>query len=197
MNKLIIIASLLFLSSCHWLMSDCKEEVIHDTVRITDTVYLDMMSREINIEPYINERLPRWLHESEVVNGIEICDSYTIDYRMNPLYLEEDFNGDKHIDIVLPVRNHLNNKLGFTIIHGFSHKVFIIGAGSNAVPQLPDDISYIDIWEVNRNKKNEPGVNETDVLILSNPSIQIEKSDVGGGQIYWDGKGYSYFHQTC
>lgn len=64
-------------------------------------------------------------------------------------------------------------------------------------------MNYIDIWKINRNEINEAGLEENTgtgtkgELILKNPSLQIEKSELGGGLIYWDGMKYAYFHQTC
>ena len=68
---------------------------------------------------------------------------------------------------------------------------------------MGDDQDYIDIWSINRERENEPGIEEETgngkdgILILENPSIGIAKSELGGGLIYWNGNEYAYFHQTC
>lgn len=139
--------------------------------------------------------LPEWVLTSDVFNSTIIKGNYAVDNRITPLYLEADFNGDNNVDVALPIIR--NNKTGFAIIHGKTEEVFIIGAGTTIKNGLSDDMDYIDTWNVNRKQKNDPGIGEEEPLLLSNPSIQIEKEEVGGGQIYWDGKEYVYFHQSC
>jgi len=154
-------------------------------------------------EFYILERLPEWFIEQSSLTGIDFRENYIIDNRLNPLYLEADFNGDGTLDIAISIRQKTSGKFGFAIVHGESNEVFIIGAGTKVSNGLSDDMTYIDIWDINRKKINEAGLNEETgtgergELILSNPSLQIEKSGLGGGQIYWNGNQYAYFHQTC
>jgi len=131
-----------------------------------------------------------------------IDEKYRIDNRLNPMYLEEDFNGDGYYDIALPVIEISSDKVGFAIIHRNSNEIFIVGAGSLIEGLESDDLSYIDIWRINRNLDDIPRDEqlETDELPLKymiNLGIEILKSEVGGGLIYWTGEGYAYLHQTC
>ena len=117
--------------------------------------------------------------------------------RGSGIYRLKDTNGDGELDIVFPIKNTQNNKIGFAIIHKGLYEHFIIGAGTKIKNGLSDDLNYIDIWKINKKKKNEPGLGEQKPLILKYNSIKIEKSDVGGGIVFWNGKEYEYFHQTC
>lgn len=154
-------------------------------------------------EFYIQSRLPEWILEYNLFDGLTFQEDYIFDNRLNPLYLEADFNGDGNLDIAIPIKQKKNENVGFAIIHGTTKEVYIIGAGTQIKNGLSDDMSYIDIWKINRNIINEPGLEESTgkgkkgELILKNPSLEIQKSEVGGGQIYWDGNEYAYFHQTC
>ncbi len=212
MKKLIIILTIGLLVSCN--SDSVKKEtietsVIQDTIRITekivDTIYVTRSVKEdfSKTEFYIQERLPEWFLKMKLLNGIKFQEEYEFDNRLNPLYLEADFNGDGNIDLAIPIRHKKMDKVGFAIIHGKTNEVFIIGAGTDVKNGLSDDMSYIDIWKVNRENNNEPGLDENgDIdkngsLILKNPSMKVEKSEVGGGQIYWNGTEYVYFHQTC
>lgn len=173
---------------------------VHEVLR--DTVYVEA-AEETNNQSYIQERLPWWFIEAEIANNLIISEKYRIDNRLNPLYLEEDFNGDGFYDLALPIIELSSDKVGFAIIHGQTKDVFIVGAGVLIEDGLSDDMDYIDIWRINREEKNPPGLNEegeidpAGPLQTSNPTIEIEKSEVGGGLLYWNGKGYTYFHQTC
>ena len=212
MNRILIILTFGFLISCNSKI-DRQEtneiKIVRDTIKITeqivDTIYVEKSDMEdfINLDFYIQERLPEWFLKLDILNGTKLQNDYEFDNRLNPLYLEADFNGDDIIDIAIPIKQTKSQKVGFAIIHGQTNEVFIIGAGTVIKNGLSDDMSYIDIWKVNRRRSNEPGldengdINKNGPLILKNPSIQLEKSEVGGGQIYWNGKEYVYFHQTC
>lgn len=212
MNKILSILTVTVFVSCNSVsdqkLTD-KSDLVKDTIVITqkliDTIYIEKsVNQSIEMtEFYIQERLPEWFLSTGLLEGLKFQENYVFDNRLNPLYLEEDFNGDGFIDIAIPISQEKSGYEGFAIIHGKSEDVYIIGAGTLIKKGLSDDMSYIDIWKINRQKKLGPGLDENGdldkdgTLILQNPSLQIEKSEVGGGQIYWDGKEYVYFHETC
>lgn len=176
----------------------------HDTVFINVNDYYELQDpQHPNSEYFISNRLPLWFLKAQLLNELVIKDDYRIENRLNPLYLEEDFNGDGEIDIAIPIVNIHTKQRGFAIVHSKDNEVFIVGAGKVILNSTSDDYNYIDIWVINRSKINLPGVEEDTgtgkdgELILKNPSIEIIKDEVGGGQIYWNGKEYAYFHQTC
>ena len=178
-----------------------KPEVVSQKI---DTVFVAKNCDSlINSEYYIIERLPNWFVKTEILKKLIINKSYKLENRLNPLYLEDDFNGDKILDIAVPIFEIASGKKGFAIIHGKTFEIFIIGAGNLVQNGLSDNMDYIDIWTINREKIYEPGAEETTgnqedgSLILENNTIEISKSELGGGQIYWNGKNYAYFHQTC
>lgn len=162
-------------------------------------------SNEMNDEKYvILESLPDWVNSTEVISDYKIKDKYSLDPRLNPFYLEEDFNGDGILDIALPIKEIISKKVGFAIIHGGKNEVFIVGAGKTIKNGLDDDPSYIDVWKLNREKENtgtdtdEQGdLIETTPIFINQPSIKILKTELGGGLIFWNGKEYEYLHQTC
>ena len=199
----------LFLSCDHSKETDdCGEvKIIRDTVLVyqstIDTIEVPLRLKNEELSYYIHERLPSWFAYGDLLKDTIVAKHYVFDNRLNPLYLEDDFNGDGHYDLAIPIRRIRSNKVGFAIIHGESNEVHIVGAGKHIKNSISDDMNYIDIWRVNRLKQNEPGLDETGdlnpegKLMLENPSISIEKSELGGGLIYWNGEEYVYFHQTC
>jgi hypothetical protein len=212
MDRILIILTLVLLISCNSKIENNKIDekvVIYDTIKVTElmtyNIYMENHDKTDfeNSDFYIQERLPEWFLKTTILNGIELENGYEFNNRMNPLYLEADFNGDGNIDIVIPIKQNKSHKVGFAIIHGQTNEIYIVGAGNKINNGLSDDMGYINIWKVNRQKTNEPGLDENgDIdkdgpLILEYPSIQVEKSEVGGGQIYWNGNEYIYFHQTC
>ena len=212
MKRLITLLTLGLICSCNSQNEGSAEEkiqVFRDTVilkeRVVDTIHVhhheEDSYRQSNY--FITERLPDWFRHSDLVHDLKLLNEYKIENRLNPLYLEADFNGDGHLDIALAIRHLSTEKVGFAIIHGETNVIHIIAAGRPVKNGLSDNMDYMDIWKVNRARLNEAGLEETTgtgpkgELILNNPSLQLEKSEIGGGQIYWNGNEYAYFHQTC
>lgn len=206
MNKqfliLIIIGTLIF--SCN---EQKPTEEIKQIAKIeTKTDAISTKKSVENTTPIssqLTDQLPKWVSISTAVQQFKSGENYKIDNRLNKLFLEEDFNGDGQLDVAFPISETKTNKKGFAIIHGKTSEVFVLGAGKLFKNALGDDQDYIDEWLINRNKENEPGAEEETgngpdgTLILENPSIEISADEVGGGQIYWNGNEYAYFHQTC
>ena len=175
-----------------------------DNIQLQPSVSQDQQN-EVDQEKYvILESLPDWVNSAEIISDYKIKGKYLLDPRLNPFYLEEDFNGDGILDIALPIKEISSDKLGFAIIHGGKQEMFIIGAGTLIKNALDDDQSYIDVWKLNREKENigtevddKGDLIETQPVLLNNPSINILKTELGGGLIFWNGTEYEYLHQTC
>lgn len=181
-----------------------KTKVTHDTIKVVDTVYKPIPVN-YDAEYYIMERLPEWFVDTKIFDyeSLTIQGTYRFDYRIHPFYLEADLNGDENIDIIFPVEHIKSKKKGFAIIHGKTLDIHVVGAGNTFKNGQSDNLDYYDIWNINRSKINLPGLEENTgtgpegELIIETPSLRVEKSEVGGGLIYWNGKEYAYFHQTC
>lgn len=145
----------------------------------------------------ITARLPEWFIKTDVLNGSTVNNVYQIQSDLNPFYFEEDFNKDGHRDIAVSVLNIEDGKRGFLIYHSVLNEVIILGAGKTFKNSLSDDFSYINIWKINRDEELAAGVGEGGPISIQGPSIQIIKEESIGGQIYWDGTEYVYFHQSC
>ncbi|MFT4677979.1 MAG: hypothetical protein ACI84C_001058 [Flavobacteriales bacterium] len=207
--------SLLFLAINIAILASCASEtktqrnalIIHDTIEVIkhtiDTVFITQKADSREQQNLIIPRLPDWFVKSKLLDDLILKDDYIFDNRLNPMYLEEDFNGDHTLDLAIPIKHIVTGKAGFAVIHGNTTEVHILGAGVPVKNGLSDNLKYVNIWKINRLKTNEPGldesgeVNPNGPLHLTHPSIEIEKSDLGGGQLYWDGEEYVYFHQSC
>ncbi len=204
MKYLLLLIIPIIFSSCKDEKKEKKTIKSDVVVQKVDTIFVTKnYDSIINSEYYIEERLPNWFSESKIMNKLVINKLYKIENRLNPLYLEEDFNGDGTLDLAIPIFEINSDKKGFAIIHGITFEIFIIGAGKVEQNGLSDNMDYVDIWTINREEINEPGAEEETgngedgTLILKNKSINISKSESGGGLIYWNGTNYAYFHQSC
>ena len=157
-----------------------------------------------SVDKALRKKLPIWLFDQNIISKGEISNKYAVDLRLKPIYIKEDFNGDNFEDIAFPIKELSSGKMGFVIIHGKTNEINIVGAGKVIKKALGDNMDYIDIWELSRENEvtgtdeDENGdLIETPVIFLKFPSIRIEKSELGGGLIFWNGKEYEYLHQTC
>lgn len=199
-NQFYLILMLLAAVSCNNVDANnpLEQKKVRDTLSVSTKI--DSLTKS---DIKIKQRIPNWVLRSHSFNGLLIDNQYKIEDRLNPVFLEADFNGDGFIDVAVPIYEIETTKKGYAIVHGETLEIFILGAGQLFKNALSDNQDYIDFWRINTTKINEPGVEEetgtgeNGTLILTNPSIEIEADEVGGGQIYWDGKEYAYFHQTC
>jgi hypothetical protein len=99
------------------------------------------------------ESLPEWIIETGIINDKIIEDKYEIESRLNPFYLEEDFNGDGILDFAIGVKEIKTGKIGFVIIHGGTPKVYVIGAGNLIKNDLSDDILHQHLGNKSRERK--------------------------------------------
>ena len=165
---------------------------------------ISVINSDNDIDASLREKLPKSLFDQNIISNGKINNNFEVDLRIRPFYLKEDFNGDKIADIALPIKDSKSGKVGFAIIHGKTKDIYIIGAGKMIKNAISDDMGYIDIWNIDREKEvvgteeDENGdLIDTPTIFLKSPSIKIEKSELGGGLIFWNGDEYQYLHQTC
>ena len=119
---------------------------------------------------------------------------YDLSFRINPSYLEGDFNGDGKMDVAVLVTERATGKSGIAIVHGTIGKMTILGAGS-AIGNGGDDFEWMDSWQVYSKTRAIHVANETSVPRLRGDALLVEKSEAASALIYWDGKRYVWSQQ--
>jgi hypothetical protein len=114
---------------------------------------------------------------------------YDLSFRINPSYLEGDFNGDGKMDVAVLVKERSTGKLGIAIVHGTTGKVTILGAGIG-IGNGGDDFEWMDSWEVYSKTRGAHASGETGVPRLRGDALLVEKSEAASAMIYWNGKRY-------
>jgi hypothetical protein len=119
---------------------------------------------------------------------------YDLSFRMNPSYLEGDFNGDRKMDVAVLMKERATGKFGIAIVHGMTEKVAILGAGIR-LGNGGDDFEWMDSWQVYSKTRAAHAAGETSVPRLRSDALLVEKSEAASALIYWNGKRYVWSQQ--
>ena len=119
---------------------------------------------------------------------------YDPSFRINPSYLEGDFNGDGKMDVAVLVKERSTGKLGIAIVHGTTGKVTILGAGIG-IGNGGDDFEWMDSWHVYSKTRAAHASDKTSVPRLRGDALLVEKSEAASALIYWNGKRYVWSQQ--
>jgi hypothetical protein len=149
------------------------------------------VSGEDNREWVQRQNIPRWV--VQLFSAKKLDTQYEIVFTLNPFYLRGDFNGDGKPDIAVLVKNKQSGKLGMAICHSEKNEVFLVGAGT-IIGDGGDDFSWMDVWQVRTKHSAARNAHDGTPAKLIGEGLLVEKSESGGGLIYWDGKRYRW-HQ--
>ena len=119
---------------------------------------------------------------------------YDPSFRINPSYLEGDFNGDGKTDVAVLVKERSTGKFGIAIVHGTNGKITILGAGIG-IGNGGDDFEWMDSWQVHAKTRAVHASGETSAQHLRGHSLVAEKSEAASALIYWNGKRYVWSQQ--
>ncbi len=136
--------------------------------------------------------IPIWVRNTFKKN--DLSKKYDYIFRINPMYLRGDFNGDNELDVAIMVKEKSSNKLGIIVIHFGSNDYFVLGAGEQ-IGNGGDDFQWMSNWAVKRKGKDRQGADDKAPPHLKAESLYVEKAEAASGIIYWDGKKYSWYQQ--
>ncbi|WP_158974989.1 hypothetical protein [Cellulophaga sp. L1A9] len=180
-------------------------DTVVDTIeifeRVIDTIKIAKIIRLDSTHQNNNNRIPKRYYNPNSISHVKFETKYQINETSNPYYLEEDFNNDGVLDIIITIKNIESKKKGWLIIHGNSNESFKIfdGKGLKNREEICSDNS-VKSWNISKSKIHYPGVEEysgngeNGELIIDVPSIFI-KTACGCGIIYWNGEEYAYFNR--
>lgn len=119
---------------------------------------------------------------------------YDFSFRLNPMYLRGDFDGDQKMDIAILVQDKKTKKNGIAIWHAKDNTVHILGAGKQ-VGNGGNDFTWMDVWSVYPKGRVYRGVGEKTAPRLLGEALLVQKSESASGLIYWNGQKYVWYQQ--
>ena len=146
-----------------------------------------------DLEFELESNLPR-----EIVEYLEDAidlDSYRLDARLNPFYLQADFDGNGLRDTAILVIEKSTGKAGILIFHAGMGEHYVLGAGTN-FGNGGDDFSALDAWRVRTRGPVERGAhNSEEAPVLKGDALWVEKLEAASAIIYWTGNGYGWYQR--
>jgi len=118
---------------------------------------------------------------------------YKISTRINPFYLQGDFNGDGKSDTALLIEEKASGKVGIVFVLG-QKKIAIVGAGK-ATGNGGDNFDWMDAWYVYEKGKVQMGADENAPPTLKGDALLAMKAESASSLIYWNGKDFAWYQQ--
>lgn len=162
-----------------------------------ETYQVDLKTKEITQSDSRSSPAPGAIRDMpdtarKVLTNGSAGKNYDFSFRINPPYLEGDFNGDGKMDVAVLVKERSTGKVGVAIVSGTTSKVTILGAGTS-IGNGGDDFEWMDSWQVY--SKTRAAVSETSVPHFRGDALLVEKSEAASALIYWNGKRYVWSQQ--
>jgi len=132
--------------------------------------------------------LPEWACNAAF--EAKLHKQYDIYSRINPFFINADFNGDGLLDIAIWVTEKKSKKLGIVVLHNGNKLPFVMGAGK-VWEERGDDFKYLDMWStIPKGEVFDSGYEANRRVQLQGDALILTKSDSASFAIYWDGTKY-------
>jgi len=127
------------------------------------------------------QNLPSWAQS--IVSAKGFASAYALSTRINPYFLQGDFNGDGRLDLAVLIENRKTAEQGIALVHAGAANAIVVGAG-RAIGNGGADFSWLDAWSISARTPGARG----DALL-------VQKLESAGGLLYWDGSSYRWRQQ--
>lgn len=129
----------------------------------------------------------------EVWDVLSRGNAYAVEARINPFYLQGDFDGDGTRDTAVLVKERSSGKHGVGVVFK-GGKVRIIGAGKDSGDGT-DNLDWMDAWYVISRGPVAQGATEAPPPKLKGDALAVIKTESASGLVYWDGKRFRFYQQ--
>jgi hypothetical protein len=133
------------------------------------------------------QNLPSWA--GSILGEQRFASTYALTTRINPYFLQGDFNGDGRLDVAALVEQKRTMQQGIAILHAGSMTPIVVGAGRE-IGNGGADFSWLDAWSIETRDtrgKSAP--------VLRGDALLVQKLESASGLIYWDGTAYRWRQQ--
>jgi hypothetical protein len=141
-----------------------------------------------------SDSLPPEVHH--LFSSTGLGKKYVLSSRLNPFYVQGDFNGDSRLDTAVLIQSRVSNMSGIAIFHAGGNEVFILGAGTRIAGAGENEtFDWMDAWYTYRKQEVKRGADENKPPVLRGDALYVEKTESASAIIYWDGSMYRWYQQ--
>lgn len=115
--------------------------------------------------------------------------TYALTTRINPYFLQGDFNGDGRLDVAVLVEQKRTMQQGIAILHAGSTTPIVVGAGRE-IGNGGANFDWMDAWSIEARD-----IRGKSAPTLRGDALLVQKLESAGGLIYWDGAAYRWRQQ--
>ena len=119
--------------------------------------------------------------------------AYAVETRLNPFYLQGDFDGDGWRDTAVLVKERASGKHGVAVVFKGA-KLRVIGAGKD-IGDGTDNLDWMDAWYVERKGQVEQGATDETPPQMKGDGLMVIKTESASGLVFWDGKRFRFYQQ--
>lgn len=119
---------------------------------------------------------------------------FVLTARLNPYYLQGDFDGDGRRDTALLIKNKVSGKIGIAVLQSSRPEPFILGAGTSTGGG-GDNFNWMDAWQVQLRGPVGQGADETPPPRLKGDALLVIKTESASALLYWTGSKYEWYQQ--
>jgi hypothetical protein len=138
------------------------------------------------------QNLPPWAQS--IVAEQRFASTYALSTRINPYFLQGDFNGDSKPDLAVLIEHKTSAQQGIAILHAGASNPVIVGAG-RSIGNGGADFSWLDAWSLHARQTVPPRAQDKKSPVLRGDALLVQKLESASALIYWDGATYRWHQQ--
>ena len=115
-------------------------------------------------------------------------------FRLNPFFLQGDFDGDGRLDTAVFVQDRINGNHGIAVVLAATGKPEVLGGGKS-FGNGGDDFSWLDAWHTVPKGDVAKGAEGSTPPKLRGDAIWVEKTEAASAIVYWDGSAFQWSQQ--
>jgi hypothetical protein len=138
------------------------------------------------------QNLPSWA--APIVAETRFGSTYALSTRINPYFLQGDFNGDGRLDLTVLIEHKKTAQQGIAVLHAGTPTAIVLGAGRE-IGNGGADFAWLDAWSVYARRPIAAEVRGKNAPALKGDALLVQKLESASGLLYWDGATYRWHQQ--
>ena len=138
------------------------------------------------------QNLPSWA--TPAFDDTRFASTYALSTRMNPYFLQGDFNGDGRLDVAVLIGHKTTAQQGIAVVHAGTPNAIVLGAGRE-IGNAGADFSWLDAWSLYERKAISPSARGKNSPALRGDALLVQKLESASALLYWDGAAYRWHQQ--